>query len=86
MIKIKKLLLVGLLLYGGIVLGQSLLNISGGAATGSDGSVAYSVGQVFNTSNTGSNGNNSIGLSFTILTRASNWSERLVEDKPYIIR
>lgn len=56
MIKIKKLILVGLLLYGSIVLGQSSLNASGGDATASNGSVAYSVGQTFYTSNTGSNG------------------------------
>jgi type IX secretion system PorP/SprF family membrane protein len=33
-----------------------------------------------------SNGNHSLGMSFTLQSMASIWSERLVEDKPYIIR
>lgn len=74
------------LLWTGLAHAQESIHTSGGDASGSGGSAAYSVGQVFYTSNTGSNGNNSIGLSFTILTRASNWSERLVQDKPYLKR
>jgi hypothetical protein len=56
MIKIKKIISIGLLFYGSIVLGQSSLNTSGGDATGSTGSVAYSIGQVFYVSHTGNNG------------------------------
>lgn len=44
---------------------QESTNASGGDALGSEGSVAYSIGQVFYTSETGSNGNVNQGVQHT---------------------
>jgi len=65
MTKIKSRLIV--LLTSGILLGnfaqaQETANSSGGNATGSGGIVAYSVGQVVYTTNTGSNGSLAQGV------------------------
>ena len=49
------MLLAGLL-WGSFVQAQESANSSGGNATGSGGTVAYSIGQVFYTSNAGSSG------------------------------
>jgi TRAP-type uncharacterized transport system substrate-binding protein len=43
-------------LWAGIAQAQENANTSGGVATGSGGTVAYSIGQVAYTTNTGSNG------------------------------
>lgn len=50
------LLLTAGLLWAGFAQAQESANASGGDATGSGGTVAYSVGQVVYTSNTGSDG------------------------------
>jgi hypothetical protein len=50
------MLLAGLL-WGSFAQAQESVNSSGGNATGSGGTVAYSVGQVVYTANTGSSGN-----------------------------
>ena len=49
-------LLAACLLWAGLVQAQESSNASGGDATGSGGTVAYSIGQVVYTSNTGSTG------------------------------
>lgn len=49
-------LIVSVLFWTGLAQAQESVNTSGGDATGSGGIVAYSVGQVVYTSNTGSNG------------------------------
>ena len=51
-----------LLLIAGIAQAQESTNTSGGEATGSGGSVSYSVGQVVYTTNTGSSGNVAQGV------------------------
>jgi hypothetical protein len=50
------LLLAAGLLWAGLAQAQESVNASGGDATGSSGTVAYSVGQVVYTTNTGRNG------------------------------
>ena len=50
------MLLAGLL-WGSFAQAQESVNSTGGNATGSGGTVAYSVGQVVYTANTGSSGN-----------------------------
>jgi len=55
------MLLAGLL-WGGFVCAQDSTNSSGGNATGSGGTVAYSVGQVVYTTNTGTNGSLAQGV------------------------
>ena len=55
------MLLAGLL-WGSLAQAQESSNSSGGDATGSGGTVAYSVGQVLYTTNTGSNGSVAQGV------------------------
>ena len=55
------LLAVGLL-WTGLAQAQESANASGGDATGSGGTVAYSIGQVVYTTNTGSNGSVAQGV------------------------
>ena len=50
------LLLISPLLWGSIAQAQESINSAGGNATGSGGTVAYSIGQVVYTTNTASNG------------------------------
>jgi hypothetical protein len=63
-------LLAAGLLWAGLAQAQESANTSGGDATGSGGTVAYSVGQVVYTSNTGSTGTVSQGVqnAFEIFT------------------
>lgn len=63
-------LLVSGLLWAGLAQAQESANASGGNATGSGGSIAYSVGQVIYTTNTGSNGSIAQGVqhAFEIFT------------------
>ena len=56
------LLLVTGLLWAGLAQAQESANASGGVATGSGGTVAYSVGQVVYTTNTGSTGSVAQGV------------------------
>lgn len=55
-------LLAAGLLWAGLAQAQESANASGGDATGSGGTVAYSVGQVVYTTNTGSNGSVALGV------------------------
>lgn len=55
-------LLAAGLLWVGLAQAQESVNASGGDATGSGGTVAYSVGQVVYTTNTGSNGSVAQGV------------------------
>jgi hypothetical protein len=55
-------LLVAGLLWAGLAQAQESTNASGGDATGSGGTVAYSVGQVVYTNNTGTNGSVAQGV------------------------
>lgn len=55
-------LLVAILLWAGLVQAQESVNASGGDATGSGGSVSYSIGQVIYLSGTGSNGSIAQGV------------------------
>lgn len=57
-------LLVSGVLWSGLVQAQENSNSSGGDATGSGGTAAYSVGVVLYTSNSGSNGNIEQGIQF----------------------
>ena len=50
------------LLWAGLAQAQESANASGGDATGSGGTVAYSIGQVVYTTNTGSNGSVAQGV------------------------
>jgi hypothetical protein len=54
-------LLIGLL-WGSLSHAQQSVNTSGGDATGSGGNIAYSVGQLVFTTNTGSSGNEAQGV------------------------
>lgn len=56
------LLLTAGLLLAGLTQAQESVNASGGDATGSGGTVAYSIGQVIYTTNTGSNGSVAQGV------------------------
>jgi hypothetical protein len=56
------LLLTAGLLWAGIAQAQESLNATGGDATGSGGTVAYSIGQVVYTTNTGSTGSVAQGV------------------------
>ena len=56
------LLLAKGLLWAGLVQAQESANASGGDATGSGGTVAYSIGQVVYTTNTGSSGSVAQGV------------------------
>jgi hypothetical protein len=56
------LLLATGLLWVGLAQAQESVNASGGDATGSGGTVAYSIGQVVYTTNTGSNGSLAQGV------------------------
>lgn len=56
------LLLTAGLLWAGIVQAQESANASGGDATGIGGTVAYSIGQVVYTTNTGNNGSVAQGV------------------------
>lgn len=56
------LLLATGLLWAGLAQAQESTNASGGDTTGSGGTVAYSVGQVVYTTNTGSNGSTAQGV------------------------
>ena len=56
------LLLVTGLLWAGLAQAQESVNATGGDATGSGGTVAYSVGQVFYTTNTDASGTVSQGV------------------------
>jgi hypothetical protein len=56
------LLLAAGLLWAGLAQAQESVNASGGDATGSSGTVAYSVGQVVYTTNTGRNGSVAQGV------------------------
>lgn len=55
-------LLAAGLLWAGLAQAQESANASGGDATGSGGTVAYSIGQVVYTTNTGSNGSVAQGV------------------------
>lgn len=59
------LLLTAGLLWAGLAQAQESVNASGGDATGSGGTVAYSIGQVVYTTNTGSNGSVAQGVQHT---------------------
>jgi hypothetical protein len=56
------LLLATGLLWAGLAKAQQSVNASGGVATGSGGTVAYSIGQVVYTTNTGSSGSVTQGV------------------------
>jgi hypothetical protein len=56
------LLLVTGLLWAGLAQAQESANASGGDATGSGGTVAYSIGQIVYTTNTGSSGSVAQGV------------------------
>ena len=58
-------LLLGGLLWAGLVQAQESANTSGGNATGDGGTLTYSVGQVVYTTNTGANGTVSQGVQQT---------------------
>ena len=59
----KKLVLTALIVFAGLpILAQEAIPVSGGNATGSGGSVSYSIGQVFYTTNTGTNGSVAEGV------------------------
>jgi hypothetical protein len=53
------------LLWGGLVQAQQSVNSSGGNATGSGGTVSYSIGQVVYTTNSGNSGNVAQGVQQT---------------------
>jgi hypothetical protein len=55
-------ILVMAMLRAGLAMAQGSVNASGGNATGAGGTVAYSVGQVFYTTNTGSSGSVAQGV------------------------
>ena len=55
-------LLMAGLLWAGFAQAQESANSSGGDATGSGGTIAYSIGQVVYTTNTGSNGSVAKGV------------------------
>jgi hypothetical protein len=55
-------LLAAGMLWAGLVKGQESVNASGGDAIGSGGALAFSVGQVFYTNKTGSNGSVELGV------------------------
>lgn len=59
--KLKLMFLAGLL-WGNFAQAQESVNAAGGEATGSGGTVAYSIGQAVYTSNTGSNGSVAQGV------------------------
>lgn len=59
-LKLSAILLLGLGLTG--LQAQEGVNVSGGNASGSGGAVSYSVGQVFYTTNTGTNGSVAQGV------------------------
>jgi hypothetical protein len=63
-------LLAAGLFWAGLAQAQESANVSGGDATGSGGTVAYSVGQVVYTTNTGSTGSVAQGVqhAFEIFT------------------
>ena len=67
-------LLAPLLMFAGFSNAQESVNASGSNATGSGGNVAYSVGQVVYTTNTGSTGNVEQGVqhAYEIFTLGSN--------------
>jgi hypothetical protein len=56
------LVLLSGLLWGGLTQAQESANASGGDATGSGGTVAYSIGQIAYTTNTGSSGSVAQGV------------------------
>jgi hypothetical protein len=56
------LMLATWLIWAGLAQAQESVNASGGDATGTSGTVAYSVGQVVYTSNTGSTGSVAQGV------------------------
>ena len=61
----KKLKLIATLLYGLGLTGlqaQEAFTVTGGNASGSEGTVSYSVGQVFYSTNTGTNGSTAQGV------------------------
>lgn len=61
--KLKSIVLLsGGLLLAGLAQGQESVNAAGGDASGSGGSIAYSVGQVFCTTNTSTSGTISQGV------------------------
>ena len=60
--KSKPLLLFAFCLSTGMLVAQESANASGGEATGSGGTVSYTVGQVAYTNHTGSNGNINQGV------------------------
>jgi hypothetical protein len=65
------------LLWAGLAQAQESVNSTGGNATGSGGTVAYSIGQVVYTTNTGSNGSVAQGVQqpYEILTVGINENE-----------
>jgi hypothetical protein len=67
-------LLIAGLLWAGLAQAQQSVNASGGDATGSGGSVAYSIGQVVYTTSTGAGGSVAQGVqqSFVITTTGIN--------------
>ena len=60
--KIKLIILFAMCISGGSIYGQESANASGGDATGSGGTVAYSIGQTVYTYDSGSNGNTNKGV------------------------
>mgnify|MGYP003975506453 CR=1 FL=1 len=60
--KSKLILLVSLCMSAGSIYGQESSNTSGGNAVGSGGTVAYSIGQVAYTYESGANGNSNQGV------------------------
>lgn len=67
--KLKILLITGLF-FSGFTIAQESFNASGGDASGSGGTVAYSVGQIVYTTHSGSNGTSAQGVqhAFEIFT------------------
>ena len=61
-VKAKPIALLAGLLWGGLAHTQESTNASGGDATGSGGTVAYSVGQIVYTTNTGTTGSVAQGV------------------------
>ena len=60
--KSKPILLFAISLSTSVFLAQESANVSGGEATGSGGTVSYTIGQVAYTNHTGTNGNINQGV------------------------
>ena len=83
MIRHVKLLVILFLIANGLVIAQTTTLTSGSTINGSSGSVSYSVGQVFYTTNTGTSGAMIHGVQqpfeISVLTAINNTSDVLLE-------